>query len=175
MFKEDITTPEVLSRHIDIDVPALTRVTQVYPMRINQYFLHLMIKKGAPLIKQVIPDPIELEDKVGLIDPLAEEQNSPTPHLVHRYPDRVLFLVSNKCPVLCRFCTRKRRIGLCEEIRDCEIRDGLRYISKHREVRDVLLSGGDPFLLSDDRLKEILSKLKEIPHVEIIRIVTRVT
>ena len=70
MFKEDITIPEVLSRHIDIDVPALTRVTRVYPMRINQYFLHLMIKKGAPLIKQVVPDPIELEDKVGLIDPL---------------------------------------------------------------------------------------------------------
>ncbi len=173
-IKEGVHHPKVLADHIPIDVPSLVKVCDVYPMWINAYFLDLIKKSGPSLIRQVVPDPRELEDSMGWIDPLAEEQNSPVPNLVHRYPDRVLFLVSNQCGVYCRFCTRKRKIGRWYPIQDQTIEEGFRYIRQHREIFDVLLSGGDPLLLSDKKLEWILMKINEISHVGVVRIGTRI-
>jgi lysine 2,3-aminomutase len=96
------------------------------------------------------------------------------PNITHRYPDRVLFLVSNRCAVHCRFCTRKRKIGHSFEVTAETISQGIDYIRSNPQVRDVLLSGGDPLLLSDTQLDDILGRLRAIPHVDIIRIGTRV-
>jgi len=174
LLKNRVETPEELAAYIDIDVQPLKKVTKVYPMRINSYFLQLMLKKGSSLSRQVVPDIRELYDSVGEVDPLAEERDSPVPNLTHRYPDRVLFLVSSECGVYCRFCTRKRKIGRWGPIKDEQIEEGFHYLRDHKEVRDVLLSGGDPLLLSDKKLEWILARVREISHVEIIRIGTRV-
>ncbi len=173
-LRESVIHPKDLVHHMEVDVHALQKVCEMYPMRINSYFLNLMKRKGVSLMQQVVPDSRELEDEVGWVDPLAEEQNSPVANLIHRYPDRILFLVSNQCGVYCRFCTRKRKIGKWNSIQDKEIEEGFYYIKNHKEILDVLLSGGDPLLLSDERLKWILMKIKEISHVEIVRIGTRI-
>jgi lysine 2,3-aminomutase len=109
-----------------------------------------------------------------MADPLHEDMDSPAPGVTHRYPDRVLLLVSNTCAMYCRHCTRKRRVGDLDSIPDREtISQGIDYIRRTPQVRDVLLSGGDPFLLDDDYLDWILTELRQIPHVEVIRIGTR--
>lgn len=174
MLQNSIRTPGELAEHLPVDKHLIQSVIDVYPMRINAYFLDLMKKKGASLIRQVVPDHRELQDTQGMKDPLAEEANSPVPNLTHRYPDRVLFLISSECPIYCRFCTRKRRIGKSAAVGSSVLKEGIRYIREHRQVRDVLLSGGDPFLLTDDKLEWILASIRAIPHVEIIRIGTRV-
>jgi lysine 2,3-aminomutase len=173
-LRSGLSTAADLSRFMAVDEHTVRRVTDVYPMRINAYFADLMKKKGPSLIRQVVPDGRELHDPQGMDDPLGEEHHSPVPYLTHRYPDRVLFLVSAECPVYCRFCTRKRKIGKMQPIGTRAIREGIHYIRTHRRIRDVLLSGGDPLLLSDDRLAWILSSIRAIPHVEIIRIGSRV-
>ena len=117
---------------------------------------------------------MELEDATGWEDPLAEEDLSPVPNLVHRYPNRVLWLVSQECALHCRFCTRKRRWNEPLPLTEEYFHGALNYIASHREVRDVILSGGDPLLLPLPRLESILTNLRKIPHVEIIRIGTRV-
>ncbi|MDI6839842.1 MAG: KamA family radical SAM protein [bacterium] len=158
----------------DYDFDLIEDVVKKYPMRITRYYLSLIRNPGDPLWKQAIPDPLELLDTEGVIDPLNEERDSPVRNLVHRYPDRVLFIVSNQCAIYCRFCTRKRRIGRPSIINEDSIQDGLRYIQDHKSVRDVILSGGDPLLLTDEKLERILQPLRQIQHVEIIRIGTRV-
>jgi len=149
-------------------------VARQYPFRAGRHISRLLSHPGDPLWRQVVPDPRELQDTEGWEDPLAEEVLSPVPHLVHRYPDRVLWLVSRECAMLCRFCTRKRRWGKQRPMTADELQAGLDYIRDHAEVRDVLLSGGDPLMLPAERLEKILSSLRKIPHVEIIRIGTRV-
>jgi lysine 2,3-aminomutase len=110
-----------------------------------------------------------------MADPLDEENQSPVPNLVHRYPDRVLFLVCSECAMYCRFCTRKRKVGGENMLIDRQtLEAGIAYIRSRPEVRDVILSGGDPLLLGDERLEWILKELRAIAHVEIIRIGTRV-
>ncbi len=150
------------------------KVIERYPMKINPYFLKVADDGFGPLGRQVIPDVRELEDREGMVDPLAEDSNSPVACITHRYPDRVLFLVCGECAVYCRFCTRKRKIGKWEPPKDEAIEEGFRYIRGNRSIHDVLLSGGDPFLLSDARLKWILETVKAIPHVGVVRIGTRV-
>lgn len=174
ILSASITTPEALSRHFEIDDEILQRVTSLYPMRINPYFLGLIEKKGDPIYRQCIPDIREVTEGKGLEDPLNEEGLSPVPGLTHRYPDRVLLLVSSRCAVYCRFCNRKRKVGHSSMVSHRTIREGLTYIRKHKEIRDVLLSGGDPLLLGNQELFQILAELRRIPHVEIIRIGTRV-
>ena len=169
-----VETPEALSEILSIDAAGLKPVADVYPMRINAYFLDTMLRVGEPLIRQVVPDPAELDDPEGLEDPLAEEANSPVPHLTHRYPDRVLFCLTHACAIYCRFCTRKRKVGRGRIVTVRDIENGIRYIRATPQVRDVLLSGGDPFMLDDERIEWILRKIKEIPHVEVIRIGTRI-
>jgi lysine 2,3-aminomutase len=159
----------------NIDQEKLRAVIKKYPMRINPYYLSLIKKKDDAIWKQCIPDVKELDDPEGFEDPLCEERDSPVPGLTHRYPDRVLFLVCNQCAMYCRFCTRKRKVGdPFKRITKLQILKGMDYIREHSEIRDVLLSGGDPLLLSDSFLEWILKELRKIPHIEIIRIGTRV-
>jgi lysine 2,3-aminomutase len=122
--------------------------------------------------------PVQAEARVRpgeLLDPLGEDHTRPVPAIVHKYPDRVLFLALDTCSVYCRHCTRRRITkGGEAELNKEELRRGVDYVRAHPEVRDVLISGGDPFLLSETRLDELLAPLRAIPHVEIIRIGTRV-
>ena len=152
----------------------LERVISRYPMRINPYYMGLIEEENDPIYRQCMPDVRELDDAGAVADPLNEEGHSPVPGLTHRYPDRVLFLVSSECAMYCRFCNRKRKVGRPSMATDTSINQGIDYIRAHEEVRDVLLSGGDPLLLEDARLWEILSAIRAISHVEIIRIGTRV-
>jgi len=169
-----VESPEALSKILSVDASGLKPVADAYPMRINAYFRDTMLRGGEPLIRQVVPDPAELEDPEGLEDPLAEEENSPVPHLTHRYPDRVLFCLTHACAIYCRFCTRKRKVGRGRIVTVGDIENGMRYIQETPQVRDVLLSGGDPFMLDDERIEWVLRKIKEIPSVEVIRIGTRI-
>jgi lysine 2,3-aminomutase len=174
ILSRSVTVPEALALRWDIQAAELHRVTAHYPMRINPYYLGLIENAGDPIYRQCVPDTQEITAEDGWEDPLQEEAGSPVPGLTHRYPDRVLFLVSGRCAVYCRFCNRKRKVGHPGMVSKDSIREGLSYIQGHRGIRDVLLSGGDPFLLDDEELCQILSQLRAIPHIEIIRIGTRV-
>ncbi len=146
-----------------------------YPMRINRYYLSLIKEPGDPIWLQSIPNQLEVLDDVCFEDSLAEEELSPVENLIHKYPDRVLFLVNNQCAMYCRFCTRKRKVGTSRMvITDQTIQEGINYIKKTPAIRDVLVSGGDPLLLTDEKLDWILHSIREIKHVEIIRIGSRV-
>ena len=151
-------------------------VASVYPCKVSGYYAGLISAEGDAIWRQCIPDARELEDDTQVADPLAEELLSPVPGLIHRYPDRVVLLVSNRCPVYCRFCMRKRHVGGEGDISldPNTLERALAYIRSTPAVRDVILSGGDPFMLDDASLKTILSRLREIQHVKIIRIGTRV-
>ncbi len=157
----------------------LKKVSKVFPIRINSYFLDQIKEENDPMWRQVVPTLDELDDFLSeeeLLesDPLNEEGDMPVPELVHRYPDRVLLMVNNHCPIICRFCTRKRKIGFPGIVTRETLRQGIEYIRNHTEIRDVILSGGDPLLVPDKELDRILSELRSIPHLEIIRIGTRV-
>lgn len=169
MFNSVDQLPDRLCR----DPESLKRVVRVFPMRINAYFMSLIGGPGDALGRQVLPDPRELEDPCTDADPLAEEEQSPVPPIVHRYPGRVIFLVSNQCAVYCRFCMRKRRVGKPGRVSPQDMRAGLNYIAHHPGISEVVLSGGDPLMLSDDELVGILTSLRRIPHVKILRIHTR--
>jgi lysine 2,3-aminomutase len=149
-----------------------------FPLAITPYYLSLIEPgdyQNDPVFKQAFPNPRELiVYNWEMADPLAEDLDSPAPGITHRYPDRVLFHVSNVCAMYCRHCTRKRKVGDVDSIPGREeLEKGLDYIRSNPVVRDVLLSGGDPFLLSDDYLDWLLTELRQIPHVEVIRIGTR--
>ena len=156
----------------------LERTAAKFPLSITPYYLSLIDTddyRNDPFFLQSFPSPMELTiEKYDMIDPLAEDRDSPVPGITHRYPDRVLFHISNICSMYCRHCTRKRKVGDVDSIptKD-EIMKGIEYIKNTPDVRDVLLSGGDPFMLSDEYLDWILSELQKIPHVEVIRIGTR--
>ena len=170
-----MTSLEKLARFGGVDVETLRRTADRYPFRLNDYYAGLIREPFDPVWRQAVPDPRELETTPsGLEDPLAEEVLSPVPNLVHRYPNRVLWLIGHECAVLCRFCTRKRRWTSPRPLTEEDFREGLRYISAHPEIRDVLLSGGDPLLLPPERLEAVLAALRKIPHVGIIRIGTRI-
>lgn len=164
---------EAVAQRLSIDPKSLLPVIEKYPFRANFYFLELAIQKGEPLLRQVIPDLKEIQNTTGMEDPLSEDLHSPVPHLTHRYPDRVLFCITYQCAVYCRFCTRKRKIGHTSELTEGEFEKALQYIRGCSSIRDVLISGGDPLLVPEERLEWLLRKLKEIPHVECIRIGTR--
>ncbi|MFA6826667.1 MAG: lysine 2,3-aminomutase, partial [Bacteroidales bacterium] len=147
-------------------------------MAITPYYLSLIDPDDpdCPVRKQAIPSKKEtFRSAADLLDPLHEDEDSPVPGLTHRYPDRVLFLITDQCSMYCRHCTRRRFAGQKDhEASSDRIQDAINYIARTPQVRDVLLSGGDPLTMSDARLESIISRLREIPHVEIIRIGTRV-
>ncbi|MFC1858998.1 KamA family radical SAM protein [Thermodesulfobacteriota bacterium] len=165
-------------RKANVD-PGLREVIARYPMRVNTYYLSLIEEMNDGIWKQAIPDVDELEHYMDLTaDPLNEEGDIPfggSRTTIHRYPDRVLLFVSNECAMYCRFCTRKRKIG--DDRKNPSLRDikmGIEYIASNEDVKDVLISGGDPLLIPNTRLDEILGELTEIKHLKLIRIGTRV-
>ncbi|GAD05435.1 lysine 2,3-aminomutase [Porphyromonas crevioricanis JCM 15906] len=146
-------------------------------MAITPYYLSLIDPEDPhdPVRKQAVPTAQELiRSEADLLDPLHEDEDSPVPGLTHRYPDRVLFLITDMCSMYCRHCTRRRFAGQKDDASPTERIDKcIEYIARTPQVRDVLLSGGDALLVSDKRLEYIISRLREIPHVEIIRIGSR--
>ncbi|HSB20676.1 MAG TPA: KamA family radical SAM protein [Anaeromyxobacteraceae bacterium] len=148
-----------------------------FHMGITPYYAALMDPEdpSCPIRLQSVPTMGELfASPADLDDPLAEDRDMPVPGITHRYPDRVLFYTTHNCPVYCRHCTRKRKVAdPSSAAAKKQVEDGLDYIALHREIRDVVISGGDPLSLSDDRLDYILGRLRAIPHVEIFRLGTR--
>ncbi|MGD0624522.1 MAG: KamA family radical SAM protein, partial [Thermodesulfobacteriota bacterium] len=145
---------------------------------ITPYFAKLMDRNDSncPIRRQAIPTMAEFHfSPADLMDPCAEDENSPVHGLVHRYPDRALLLVTDKCAVYCRYCTRRRIVGSSEKcITEEDLDEAIAYIQATKKVRDVLISGGDPLLLEDDHLERIIAKVRKVPHVEMVRIGTRV-
>ena len=156
----------------------LIKTFEKFPLSITPYYLSLINKKNYsndPVYKQAFGSIEELTTlPYELEDPLSEDKDSPVKGITHRYPDRVLFHVSNICSMYCRHCTRKRKVGDVDFVPSKDqLLQGIEYIKNTPQVRDVLLSGGDPFMLSDEKIDWLLSEISSIPHVEIIRIGTR--
>ncbi len=170
LIRQSVDTPDQLVEKFGFDRDTAERLNHFFQVRINPYYLSLIRYPGDPIWKQVVPDAVELEDIDAPEDPLAEDAMSPVPSITHRYPDRCLFLTTSQCGIYCRFCTRKRKVGDSSKISMKYIQDGLDYIAAHPEIRDVILSGGDPLMLTDFMLEKILKGLRAIPHVEIIRL-----
>jgi len=157
----------------------IERIGGRLPLGVTPYYASLMdrVDPLEPIRRTMIPVGRELVRGLGEADdPLGEDADSPVPGLVHRYPDRVLFLVTNFCATYCRYCTRARLVGHTGEhhFNTAQFQRGLDYIAAHREIRDVLLSGGDPLTMRDERLDWLLCRLRAIPHVEFIRLGSKV-
>jgi lysine 2,3-aminomutase len=182
-MRHSIRDLDTFERLLDITLSgqqrkAFGQTVEKFPMSTTPYYLSLINTEDMendPVFLQSVPSPLELKIMKGdMADPLHEDEDSPAPCVTHRYPDRVLLLVSNTCPMYCRHCTRKRKVGDEDTIPTrTAVRAGIDYIRRTPQVRDVLLSGGDPLLLPDDYLDWILGELRSIDHVEIIRIGTR--
>ena len=165
-----LTLDDLLAR-FDLNPSSYAQVAERYPFRLTSYYAGLIKEPGDPIWRQCVPDPLELTDVAQLPDPLDEERLSPVPGLIHRYPDRAVLLVSNRCAVYCRFCMRKRQVG-CGAA-SLNIDRAIDYIAATPQLRDVVLSGGDPLLLPLETLHDLLGRLRSIPHLEIIRIGSR--
>ena len=182
-LKHSVTCVDTFEKLLDIQLKPLERrkvelTLKKFPLSITPYYLSLIDRsdfRNDPIFRQAFPDPKELKvEKVDMVDPLAEDNDSPVPGITHRYPDRVLFHVSNVCSMYCRHCTRKRKVGDIDSIPDRQqISLGLDYIRNTPEIRDVLLSGGDPLMLNDLYLDWILTELDQIEHVQVVRIGSR--
>jgi len=179
-FRNRITTVGQLAEFIPLSKEAqaqLKLVTMRYPLSVTPYYLSLINPDDPedPIRKQAVPSILEITmGIIGLEDPLAEKEDSVVPGLVHRYPDRALMVLTNICPMLCRHCTRKREWRHGGWVRnESEIEAMLEYLRRNSGIRDIILSGGDPLMLSTRRLESIISRIGEIRHVEIIRIGTR--
>jgi len=180
-LKNRLTTAEQLEQYLTLtpeEKIGCSLASDKLALAITPYFFNLIDRNdpNCPLRRQVIPQGAEgLVSAEEQLDSLGEDSHSPVPGLVHRYPDRVLFLVTDRCAAYCRYCTRSRLVSNAQDYNfHPEYEQGLRYIESHPEIRDVLLSGGDPLLLSDRKLEHLLSRLREIPHVEFIRIGSRI-
>jgi lysine 2,3-aminomutase len=178
--RERITRLDQLEKVLDLtedERRAVKETDAEFHMGITPYYAALMDREdpSCPIRQQSVPTMGELTIAAAdLEDPLAEERDMPVPGITHRYPDRVLFYTTHNCPVYCRHCTRKRKVSdPTSTAAKKQIEDSLAYIAAHPEIRDVVVSGGDPLSLSDDRLDHILGRLRAIPHVEIFRLGTR--
>ena len=175
----DIHTLQRMLQLSDEERTAIEEHEGTLPLSITPYYASLLDKDdpNQPLRRSVVPVIAEYTHSPGEAeDPLGEEHTSPVPGLVHRYPDRVLFLVTDFCSTYCRYCTRSRIVG-DTKTHHCNSQvweQALAYIAAHPAIRDVLISGGDPLTLSDERLEWLLSRLRQIPHVELIRLGTKV-
>lgn len=180
-LKNRITTVEQLERLMTLtpsEKAGCLFASHKLALAITPYFFNLIDRDDpdCPIRKQVIPRSDEsIVSAEEQLDSLGEDEHSPVPGLVHRYPDRVLFLVTDRCASYCRYCTRSRLVSNAQDYNfHPEYEQALRYIEAHPEVRDVLLSGGDPLLLSDKKLDHLLGRLRAIKHVEFIRIGSRI-
>ncbi|MDY6848597.1 MAG: lysine 2,3-aminomutase [Thermodesulfobacteriota bacterium] len=182
-LRHSVESIDTFENLLDIQFPAeerreLEETLSKFPLSVTPYYMSLIDAEdyqNCPVFKQAFPSPAELDiGGCDMADPLAEDTDSPAPGITHRYPDRVLFHISNVCSMYCRHCTRKRKVGDQDSIPGREeLQQGLDYIRNHPEVRDVLLSGGDPLMLNDDYLDWILTEVRKIEHVQIIRIGSR--
>jgi lysine 2,3-aminomutase len=179
-LRHRITTYEQLKEILDLvpeEIEGIKHSKGRLALAVTPYFASLMdpSNPNCPIRRQAIPRIEEHHiSKNDMVDPCGEDRDSPVPGLVHRYPDRVLLLVTDQCAVYCRYCTRRRLVGTNERsITQGNFEEVLKYLKTHRKVRDVLLSGGDPLLLENERLEEILSRLRALPHIELLRIGTR--
>ncbi len=156
---------------------AFAKSNEMFNMGITPYYAGLMDPNdpNCPIRLQSVPKMGELTIReMDLEDPLGEEKDMPVPGITHRYPDRVLFYTTHNCPVFCRHCTRKRKVSdPSSSAANKQLEDGLKYISEHTEIRDVVISGGDPLSNSDDRLEYILSRLRAMDHIQVFRLGTR--
>ncbi len=180
-LKNRITTLKQLEEHLTLSEEERAGVLlsgNKLAMAITPHYFNLMDPEdpGCPIRRQVIPRIEETwEDPDEMSDPCGEDSHMPVPGLVHRYPDRVLFLVTDRCASYCRYCTRSRVVsGVGEQELHIEFEAAFRYLERHTEIRDVLLSGGDPLLFSDAKLDALLTRLRTIKHIEFIRIGSRV-
>lgn len=175
-----IKSMDVLEKVIEVtdeERAAFAQSHEMFNMGITPYYASLIDPKdpNCPIRLQSVPKQGELFiSPVDLEDPLGEERDMPVPGITHRYPDRVLFYTTHNCPVYCRHCTRKRKVSdPSSSAANKQLEEGLAYIAAHKEIRDVVISGGDPLSNSDDRLEYILSRLRAMDHIEVFRIGTR--
>ncbi|MGH4138576.1 lysine 2,3-aminomutase [Clostridium sp.] len=179
--KNRIETVDELKKYIPLtedEEKGARQCVETLRMAITPYYLALIDPSDPhdPIRKQAIPTALELHQAgADLLDPLHEDADSPVPGLTHRYPDRALILITDMCSMYCRHCTRRRFAGQSDSSMPMDrIDKAIEYIRDTVQIRDVLLSGGDALLVSDDKLEYIIKKLREIPHVEIIRLGSRV-
>jgi lysine 2,3-aminomutase len=175
-----IHSAEALHEWIDpteSELEAIEKTDGVFRWNITPYYAALMDPKdpACPVRRQVVPSMEELEpDIVGVTDPLGEVDHSPVKNLIHNYEDRVAFCVTAECAIYCRYCLRKRMVGDAEHfMRKGELQEAIDYIAAHDEIRDVLLTGGDPLTFNESNLEWLLSRLRAIDHVELIRFGSR--
>jgi len=173
-----ITTPEKLFEVLGTDsFPGLATCHKTYSLRVTPYYLSLAksTSPSDPILRQCLPSADELIDSGnGEDDPLDEERCSPIPRLCHRYPDRVLYITGNLCATHCRHCMRKRYWNQTLPPPDeAELETAVKYLCKHTEVREVLISGGDPLMFSDKKIKQILTAFSTVPNIEMLRIGSR--
>jgi lysine 2,3-aminomutase len=177
--RNSIRTVEALKQYVDLTPEEEATIPQVeaqFSWRITPYYASLMDKEDPndPIRRQAIPHIAELHDPLGVIDPLEEEKHNPAPNVIKVYPDRIAWCVSNQCAMLCRHCLRKRMVGREDFDFAAKAREAaLDYIAATPEIRDVLITGGDPLLYPNDVVEEILAGLRAIDHVEIVRIGSR--
>jgi len=175
-----IETVEHLMQHIDLtdeEKAGVTLAGQQFTWAITPYYASLMNRsdRSCPIRMQAVPTFFELCDDLGVVDPLEEKKHSPVELIIRVYPDRLAFTIGNHCPVYCRHCIRKETmVGKPDRnYSKKKIAEGIQYIQNHPEIRDVLLTGGDPLLMRDEKIEEIILHIRSIPTVEVIRIGTR--
>jgi lysine 2,3-aminomutase len=173
MIRESVHSVDQLVERFNIKKEVAERLDEFFQARINPYYLSLIRYPGDPIWRQCVPDEVELEDIDAPDDPLNEDEMSPVPNITHRYPDRALFLVNSQCGLYCRFCTRKRKVGDSSKISMKGLESAFNYLAEHTEISDVILSGGDPLMLTDAMLEKILMRLREIKHIQVIRLGTK--
>jgi len=179
-LRNSFTTAEAISRVMtltDDEVSTINRLKTRLPLRITPYYLSLIYdsRPGTPLRRTMIPTGSELlitDEEQS--DPLDEMGSSPVPGIIHRYPDRALFTVTQFCSSYCRYCTRSHSVGKLGHLTKTELDRAFRYLEEHKEIRDVIISGGDPLTMNDSRLDYLLSNLRSMKHIEILRIGTKV-
>lgn len=149
--------------------------TAALPFSVTPYFVSLMTgKRHCPILAQMVSSQKELVKEPGdLRDPLGEEERTKVPHLVHRYPDRVLFLATDRCAAYCRFCTRKRWVGQGPTPMRDQHEEAFVYIEQHEQIKEIVFSGGDPLLLSNERIHELLARAFSIKHIDVVRFHSR--
>ena len=180
-LKNRITSLEQLEQYLELtpdERAGCLFAKDKLALAITPYFFNLIDPNDPndPVRRQVVPHAGEMQTAPEeLLDPVGEENTKPVDGIVHRYPDRVLFLVTDRCASYCRYCTRSRLVSNAQDYNfHPEFESGLEYIRTHPEIRDVLLSGGDPLLLSDKKIDYLLGELRKIPHLEFIRIGSRI-
>lgn len=173
MIRDSVHSVDQLVEKFGLKRETAEKLDKFFQARINPYYLSLIRHKGDPIWLQCVPDEKELEDIDSPEDPLNEDDMSPVPNITHRYPDRALFLTTSQCGLYCRFCTRKRKVGDSHKISMKTLESAFQYLEEHTEISDVILSGGDPLMLTDAMLEKILIRLRKIEHIQIIRLGTK--